>query len=51
MNLLHRIWLRHLRFWHTIDLDAALQTENWDMATDCRLRIAECDRQIDGLAL
>jgi len=51
MNLLRRIWLHHLRFWHVIDLDGALQTENWEMATDCRLRIAECDAELDRAAI
>lgn len=51
MNLLRRIWLHHLRFWHSIDLHSALQVDNWEMATDCRLRIAECDRQLDRLAI
>lgn len=47
MKLLRKIWLKHLRFWHVIDLDGALQAGNWEMATDCRLRIAHCDAELD----
>lgn len=51
MKLLRRIWLHHLRFWHTIDLHGALQTDNWELATDCRLRIAQCDAELDRVSV
>ena len=51
MKLIRKIWLHHLRFWHVIDLHGALQSGNWELATDCRLRIAHCDAELDRLEL
>lgn len=51
MNFLLRLMQHMYRFWHTIDLHAAMQVGNWTMATDCRNRIAECDAELDRLEL
>ena len=51
MNFLRRLWLYHMRFWHTIDLHGALQTGNYAMAADCHNRISECDGELDRLEL
>lgn len=48
---LMRWWYEFLRLWEVIDLDAARKVDNWEAATDCRLRIAELDRKIDGLSV
>jgi len=51
MRLITRLWLHNLRFWHVIDLHGAMQAGNWELATDCRLRIADCDALLDRTAL
>ena len=51
MTFLRRLWLHHMRFWHTIDLHGAIQVGNWTMATDCRNRISACDAELDRLEL
>ena len=51
MKLLRMLWIKHLRYWHTIDLDAALQSGNWEWVTDCRIRIAHCDAELDRVAI
>lgn len=48
-DFLMRWWYGFLRFWESIDLDAARKVENWEVATECRLKIAALDRKIDGL--
>lgn len=40
-------WLRFLRFWHVIDLDSALQTDNWPEVSYTRQKIADIDAEID----
>ena len=51
MNFLLRFMLHIYRFWHVIDLNAAMQVGNWTMATDCRNRINKCDAELDRLEL
>lgn len=46
---LMRWWYEFLRLWEVIDLDAARKVENWEVVTDCRLRIATLDRKIENL--
>ena len=51
MTTLSRLVLHLYRFWHVIDLHAAMQVGNWTMATDCRNRISACDAELDRLEL
>ncbi len=51
MTFLRRLWLHHMRFWHTIDLHGALQTGNYAMMADCRNRISEIDGELDRLEI
>jgi hypothetical protein len=51
MTTLSRLMLHLYRFWHVIDLHAAMQVGNWTMATDCRNRISACDAELDRLEL
>ena len=46
---LMRWWYEFLRLWEVIDLEAARKVENWEVVTDCRLRIATLDRKIENL--
>lgn len=48
---LRRWWLQFLRLWEVIDLEAARKVGNWEVATDCRLRIARLDGEIDSLSV
>lgn len=41
-------WWKFLRFWHTIDLDAALWAGNWCAVTYEREAIAALDAKIDA---
>ncbi len=50
MSRLLWFWMHFLRLWECIDLSCAKRSENWEMVIDCRCRIAELDRQLDGLS-
>ena len=51
MTRIRYYWLNFLRLWHVIDLLGAKQSGNWPMVSDCRMRIAEIDQQLDKLEI
>lgn len=49
MSRLLWFWMHFLRLWECIDLSGAKHSGNWEAVSDCRCRIADLDRRLDGL--